>query len=575
MRVCPTCSLEYGDDESSCADDGAALVDPLIGQMLGSYRVVKQLGRGGMGGVYLAEHPIIRSRVAVKVMHDKYASNASIVDRFYNEARAVNMIGHDNVLKILDLGTESGRPYFVMELLEGRSLQELVAAQQPALLSVAGPIVMQICAALQAAHDKGIVHRDLKPENIYLITVRGQANFVKVVDFGIARLADEDGQSTGNTRTGTVMGTPAYMSPEQGSGLTKQIDGRSDVYSLGIIMYQLATGHLPFRGQTFGELLASHLQEAPVPPRVLNPEISPVYEAMILRALNKRQEDRFQRAAELAQALGALLRSDGIAYTATSNPPAVRLPRRAPADTVVEEGLRGDDERAAEEAAALSATVPDEEGEPGAAPVARHLSTGPPRAPTHPPLRATTDPAGRRAPGKRPSLDRAPAAPPKSNWRWLALAAVVLLTAAGLAASMSSKEMGAGPLRRRPRAAAVAMVALDIATEPPGARATATWADGSAVGETPLSLQVPANAKIQLAIEKEGFAPQFDELVMTGKPRALQMALSPAVASAAPAPGPAAPRSRPRAARPEKSADKGAEKKTAVPDDKNGLMNPF
>ena len=142
-RACPTCDGQFGDEVEACPDDGALLVDPLIGATLGSYKVQKQIGRGGMGGVYLAEHPVIRSRVAIKVMHDKYSKDEKSVDRFYNEARAVNVIGHDNVLKILDLNaTPGGRPYFVMEFLDGRSLQALVDKQQPVPLGVAGPIIL-------------------------------------------------------------------------------------------------------------------------------------------------------------------------------------------------------------------------------------------------------------------------------------------------------------------------------------------------------------------------------------------------------------------------------------------------
>src|SRR3979411_2913967 len=231
-RTCPDCQNRYEDEIAHCPEDGLDLSkvpqdDELIGRSVGSYRVVKPLGKGGMGAVYMAEHPVIGSKVAIKFLHPQYATDKRIVDRFFNEARAVNVIGHDNILKIIDLNvTEDNRHYFVMEFLHGRALQSLLKNGAAVGLDVAGPILIQICEALEAAHRKGIIHRDLKPDNVYLITHKGKKNFVKVVDFGIAKLTDADGASTGKTQTGMVMGTPAYMSPEQGGGATKKIDPR-------------------------------------------------------------------------------------------------------------------------------------------------------------------------------------------------------------------------------------------------------------------------------------------------------------------------------------------------------------
>ncbi|MBS2026075.1 MAG: serine/threonine protein kinase, partial [Deltaproteobacteria bacterium] len=193
MRTCPECQNAYEDEILHCPEDGFNLsgiepVDELIGRSIGSYKITKPLGKGGMGAVYRAEHPIIGSKVAIKFLHPQYANDQKIVDRFFNEARAVNMIGHDNVLKIADLNiTDDNRHYFIMEFLQGKALQNIVKPNQPIPLEVAGPILLQCCAALQAAHDKGIIHRDLKPDNIYLITLNGRKNFVKVVDFGIAK----------------------------------------------------------------------------------------------------------------------------------------------------------------------------------------------------------------------------------------------------------------------------------------------------------------------------------------------------------------------------------------------------
>src|SRR5438105_844083 len=191
-----------------------------------------------------------------------------------------------------------------MEFLHGKALQDLMKPDVPVPLDAAGPILLQICEALQAAHDHKIIHRDLKPDNVYLIVHKGRKNFVKVVDFGIAKLTDPSGQSTGKTQTGMVMGTPAYMSPEQAGGMTTRIDGRSDVYSLGVMMFQMATGQLPFPGTSFGEVLIGHLQIPPPEPRSLNPQIPEEYQSIILKCLAKQQDERYQSMRELADAIG-------------------------------------------------------------------------------------------------------------------------------------------------------------------------------------------------------------------------------------------------------------------------------
>ncbi len=323
-RTCPDCHNTYDDDVLHCPEDGVSLTDgvadDLIGHIVGSYRVVKLLGKGGMGSVYMAEHPAIGSKVAIKFLHPQYSHDEKIVDRFFNEARAVNVIGHDNILKILDLDvTDDNRHYFVMEFLHGRPLQSLLKGGGPVPLQVSGPIVLQVCDALGAAHEAGIVHRDLKPDNVYLIALKGKKNFVKVVDFGIAKLTNSEGVSTGKTQTGMVMGTPAYMSPEQASGRTQLIDARSDIYSLGVMMFQLATGRLPFPGAAFGEVLIGHIQLPPPRPRDLNPAVPEGYETVILRTLQKRQEDRFQSMEQLHEAISRVMGQLGIS---TELPPA-------------------------------------------------------------------------------------------------------------------------------------------------------------------------------------------------------------------------------------------------------------
>src|SRR3954466_8585543 len=315
-RTCPDCSSRYDDEVLRCPEDGVLLAspgDPLIGAVVGSYRITRVLGKGGMGAVYMAEHPVIGSRGAIKFLHPQFSTDRKIVDPFFNEARAVNVIGHDNILKILDLNvTEDNRHYFIMEFLHGKALQDLINPDAPMPLSASGPILLQVCEALQAAHDHGIVHRDLKPDNVHLTLHKGKKNFVKVVDFGIAKLSDESGLSSGNTQTGTVMGTPGYMSPEQARGASARIDGRSDIYSLGCMMFQMVTGRLPFKGSSFGEVLVAHLQQPPPRPRELAKDVPEAFEAVILRCLEKNQEDRYASMREVHDAVGQLMDRLGI-----------------------------------------------------------------------------------------------------------------------------------------------------------------------------------------------------------------------------------------------------------------------
>jgi len=248
-------------------------------------------------------------------------------------------------LKIIDLNvTADNRHYFIMEFLHGKPLQDLAQPDAPVPLETAGPILLQVCEALQAAHDHKIIHRDLKPDNVYLIIHKGRKNFVKVVDFGIAKLTDSSGQSTGKTQAGMVMGTPAYMSPEQASGMTAKIDGRSDIYSLGVMMFQLATGKLPFPGTSFGEVLIGHLQVPPPEPRTLNAQIPEEYQGIILKCLEKNQDDRYQSMRELHDVLGACLDATRIsrelpaasaADAATAAAPSQAWTKSSPAKTPV------------------------------------------------------------------------------------------------------------------------------------------------------------------------------------------------------------------------------------------------
>ena len=277
----------------------------LIGKSIGNYQIKAKLGEGGMGTVYLGEHPLIGKRVAVKVLLEELSANQQIVERFFNEAKAVNNIGHQNIVDVVDYGTiksDSNQDivYFIMEYLDGESLAARIKraglTQQEVM-----HVLRQSCSALAASHAKGIVHRDLKPDNIYLCPRGGDKNFVKILDFGIAKLTGDGGGSM-KTRTGLVIGTPTYMSPEQCEG-KGHIDHRSDIYSLGVLMYELLTGRVPFPGDGFGEILVAHLTKIPEPPSALNPDIPAEIEAIVLHSIEKDRNRRFQSMSEFEQAL--------------------------------------------------------------------------------------------------------------------------------------------------------------------------------------------------------------------------------------------------------------------------------
>ena len=302
MFVCPACG-QSGGAAGFCTEDGTALADasndPLLGQTVGAYRLARVLGRGGMGAVYLGAHPGIGSRVAVKVLNPGAAESPALVERFFAEARAVNVIRHESIVNVLDLAQlPDGRPYIVMECLEGAPLAAHFAAHRPFPLDVLARLGIGVAGALAAAHAAGITHRDLKPDNVFVTTL----GMPKVLDFGIAKLRPEQG---GNTHTGALLGTPHYMSPEQAQG--HPVDPRSDLYSLGVILFEGATGRVPFEGPALYEVLHQHVSQAPPPPRSARPDLPPAFEAVILRLLAKRREDRFQSAAELSDALAHLL----------------------------------------------------------------------------------------------------------------------------------------------------------------------------------------------------------------------------------------------------------------------------
>ncbi len=292
--------------------------DPLIGSQVGSYRILRLLGTGGMGSVYLGEHSGIGSRVAIKFLHEHLATNPDLVQRFYAEARAVNVIGHANIVSIFDMNVlPPNRYYLVMEYLEGQSLDEPIK-QGPMPMARAVPILSQICDALDEAHAQGVVHRDLKPENVMLLRRGRQSDSVKLLDFGIAKLhVNVAGR---RTATGVIIGTPDYMAPEQAGG--ENVDGRCDQYSLGIIAYELATGKTPFAGMPITAMLVAHLTQEARPPHLVNPEVPEALSMAIMKAIAKKPEARFASCGDFAAALEQAVQRPALQKRASSELPS-------------------------------------------------------------------------------------------------------------------------------------------------------------------------------------------------------------------------------------------------------------
>ncbi len=309
--------------------------ETLVGSLLGErYKLLRLIGQGGMGAVYLAEHIVIGKQIAVKVLGPDYSRNPGDVQRFLQEARAASLIRHDHVVDIADFGySPGGQAYLVMEYLEGEDLGRTLQSVGVMPWFRASNIVMQIGSALAAAHAKGIVHRDMKPENCFRVKRDGDADYIKVLDFGIAKIVD-DRLAKGHhslTIEGGIIGTPEYIAPELCRGL--KADARVDIYALGIVMYRMLTGVLPFRTDTdnYMAVLSQHLTDLPVPPREQNPaaNIPPRIEQIVLRTLEKDPANRYQRIEELI----AALREAQMTLTGTSSTaimpglPTMRRPR--------------------------------------------------------------------------------------------------------------------------------------------------------------------------------------------------------------------------------------------------------
>ncbi|HVD11103.1 MAG TPA: Stk1 family PASTA domain-containing Ser/Thr kinase [Gaiellaceae bacterium] len=267
-----------------------AVSDTLINTLFdGRYRILRKLGSGGMANVYLAEDEDLGRRVAIKILSERYANDESFNERFRREAKSAASLSHPNIVSIYDRGEADGIPYIAMEVIEGRSLKELILTRGPLPLATAIDYTHQILDALRFAHRNGIIHRDIKPHNILL----GAENRAKVTDFGIARAG-----ASQMTEVGSIMGTAQYLSPEQARGAP--VTAASDLYSVGIVLYEMLTGQVPFSGDSAIEIAMKHLNETPRPPSSLRPELTPELDQVVLRALAKNPEDRYQASEEFS-----------------------------------------------------------------------------------------------------------------------------------------------------------------------------------------------------------------------------------------------------------------------------------
>jgi len=426
----------------------------MIGETFGNYRVTELIGEGGMGVVYLAEHPAIGRRAAVKILRPGLTDNPEILKRFFNEARAANAIRHPGIVEVFDCGTlASGVSYIVMELLEGENLAARLRRVGRMRHPEARRIAAQTASALAAAHAAGIVHRDLKPDNLYLVPDDRDSSLemIKVLDFGIAKLGQQGSNvSSVRTRTGSVMGTPAYMSPEQCRG-TREIDHRTDIYALGVILFEMLCGRAPFVSEGFGEMVHLHISAPPPPPRSIEPGVPEDLERLILWCLAKEPDDRVQTMTDVHAAL-----------TGRPTPPA-----RATAPT---------------------ARTPRQPGPPPTPTTFTQAGTGA--------LATDVTPRSRR---KAPAIVLGV----------VAIGAVALLTR-GSWMPRSSDTVTVAPAATAPAAptaapAAPAKVTAAIVSDPPGARVVREK-DGAVIGMTPFRETWPSGDGVRkLRLELDGY----------------------------------------------------------------------
>ncbi|MEO7970095.1 MAG: protein kinase [bacterium] len=324
MKACPKCGAEYPDTTTLCPSDGVALEktdDSLLGQTLaGKYRIDERLSEGGMGTVYKGTHVLMDKTVAVKVLRPSLAADEKIVARFSREARAASRISHPHALSVTDFGEdENGIVFLVMEFIDGQTLKDIIREQGPMPLTRVVEIIKQVGGALDAAHAEGVVHRDLKSDNIMLLNTMN-ADYAQVLDFGIAKIKEREGEyDPGLTAPDLVIGTPQYMSPEQCSQ-APDIDARSDIYSLGVIIYEMLVGHVPFTGGSPTEIMLKQMQQPAPSINNERSDLPPAVAQVVARALEKVPHDRYDSAAALIDDLTVAAGMERVAVRPNSKP---------------------------------------------------------------------------------------------------------------------------------------------------------------------------------------------------------------------------------------------------------------
>ena len=511
MATCPKCGTRYSSTVRICTHDGTVLnhdeaaPDPQIGKMLdGKYRLDAFLSHGGMGAVYKATHVMLDKTIAVKLIKPELVTSAEVVRRFQREARAASNLNHPNIIAVYDLGqTDDGTLYIAMEYIDGPSLKDVIRKTGPMPVARIVTILRQVGSALSLAHSHNIIHRDLKPHNVMLAKGPGGQEVPKLLDFGIAKTFEEG--STQLTQTGFALGTPQYMAPEQAAG--KEVTAQSDLYSLGVMLYEMLTGEVPFDAPTTAAILIKQLTETPEPPSRRKPGVSPALEAVAMQCLDKEPQRRFADADAFIEALNRV---------GAGEAPKPDAPTRVfSAPTVV--------------------------APPGAAPTVLNAPTNVPTAAAHPPVADATRPS--------PPLVAAPppppmpaVAPPPVATPLPVMAAPPVIAAPPVAAAPPP------PADTRPTVPTPAAVIASAGTTP---SRTGLYITLGAIAV--LLVAVVAGAAMQFglfgsgggsdsakATQRVASAPQTSPAAADNPPAAAPVSASPAPAPASPAPAPAA-----------------------------------